>query len=491
MNIYSNHMGHGDCHDVIVAGAGSAGVIVAIRLAQRGLRVLLLEAGPDFPSGPSIPFDAGLTYPLDDLVWGYMSEGDREIPIPRGRLVGGSSAVNAASAIRPQPADLDGWIYPQWTFEECLPALRRLESDREFGTHPWHGDDGPIHIERPAQHDPSRLTAACLAAAAECGYPDGPDLNAPAAHGAGPQPANVRDGRRQSVLATYLARHRGEPTLEIRPMTHVLRVLISDGKAYGVQTNEGALHAAAVVLAAGTFGSPTILMHSGVGPATHLREHGITPIVDLPVGEGLSDHAAVTVLALERDGENRTAADRFMIRVAEGTPGREHLHIAGPYAAPTQRRGASDGVFAIVGCVTQPQSRGHVRLRSADPGRRAAVTLNYYREQADRDAAVECVERIRELLAAPALAAQVQQVLLPPPGLQGAGLAALIDRTAITEHHACGTCALGSVVDERLRVFGVAGLFVVDASVIPLVPRANTNVPTMMVAERFAELAQF
>jgi choline dehydrogenase len=484
-------MGYGDCHDVIVAGAGSSGVIVAIRLAQRGLRVLLLEAGPDFPDGAPIPFDAGLTYPLDDLDWGYMSEGDREIPIPRGKLVGGSSAVNAASAIRPQPADLDGWNCPQWTFDACLPALRRLESDREFGSHPWHGADGPIHIERPAQHDPSRLTAACLAAAAECAYPPAPDLNAPAAHGAGPQPANVRHGRRQSVLATYLARHRGEPTLQIRPMTHVLRVLVSGGRATGVRTEDGVLHAGAVVLAAGTFGSPTILMHSGVGPAAHLREHGISPVVDLPVGEGLSDHAAVTVLALEREGEHRTAADRFMIRVADGVAGQEHLHIAGPYAAPAQRRGASEGVFAIVGCVTQPQSRGQVRLRSADPGQQAAVTLNYYREQADREAAVECAERIRELLAAPSLAAQVQQVLLPPPGLHGAGLAGLIDRTAITEHHACGTCALGSVVDERLRVFGVAGLFVVDASVIPVVPRANTNVPAMMVAERFAELAPF
>ena len=477
--------------DAIVVGAGSAGAIVATRLAGRGRSVLLLEAGPDFADPASVPSiytteHSSTAVPHD---WGYVSEGDRQIPLPRGRLVGGSSAVNSIAAVRPQPADLDGWGVPEWTWEACLPALCRFETDAEYGAEPYHGADGPIRIERGEM---GRISGAAIEACGTVGYASCPDQNAPGATGYGAQPANVARGVRQSTLVTYLAEARGNDVLEIRGDVLVDRVAIASGRAVGVIADGEDFRADMVVVAAGAYGSPAILMRSGIGPASELRSVGVEPIVDLPVGEGLLDHPALPgVFCIARDQDDALVplTQRFMLRVSfAGRAGEEDAHIFGPFTRTSVGEMMPPDGFVIAGFGAKPSSRGTVRLRSASPDDAPRITLNYFADPADLEVMLATVRAIHELLAQPALQKVTEEVVFPVPAASDDEIREQIHLGSLTDHHPVGTCAIGSVVDPNLRVLGVEGLRVCDASVMPDIPRANTNLATMMIAERFAEL---
>ena len=475
-----------------MVGAGSAGAIVATRLAERGRRVLLLEAGPDFPGEPPELLTTDLRIPVVEYDWGYVSEGDRGLQVPRGRVVGGSSAVNAVAAVRPQPADLDGFGVPEWSWDACLPAFCRLEDDEEFGHEPWHGKGGPIHIERRNLDDAAATTHAFHDACLEAGFVAYPDQNAPAATGVGVQPYNARDGARQSTLVTYLAHARTLQTFELRPDTLVDRVVIEKGRAVGVLAAGRSLRADMVVVAAGSYGTPPILMRSGIGPAEHLREVGIPVLQDLPVGDGLADHPSLGVLAIASDPADidHHLLMRFMLRVSvlEGGPGEEDVHVFGPFTAEAVRTPMPDGGFVIAGFASKPHSRGSVRLRSTDPEDPPRIVLNYFHDTRDLDALMRCCELIYELYAAPALSKVTAQVAFPSPSMSRRERRELLRQASVTDHHPTSTCPIGPVLDPHLRVHGVEGLRVCDASVLPDIVRANTNLTAMMIGERFVEL---
>ena len=478
-------------YDAIVVGAGSAGAIVSTRLAQRGARMLLLEAGPDFPSDPPALLTSDVRVPVYEYDWGYRSEGDRDIELPRGKCVGGSSATNAAAAVRPQPADLDGWGIPEWSWDACLPALCRFETDKEFGDKPYHGSDGPIHVERIDVDNCTPVTRAVYESLLGM-FGDEPDQNAPGATGTGAQASNTRDGVRQSTLITYMPIARALPTFELRAEVVVDKVVIESGRATGVVLTTGeTLLADTVILAAGTLASPGILMRSGIGPADHLRDLSIEVVQDLPVGDNLHDHPALGLLAIARDPDeiDRRLIARVMARMSfAGKRGEEDLHIFGSFTGEGTRSPVPPNGFVVAGMVMKPRSRGTVRLRSRDPNDSPRVVLNYLDQPYDLDAFVRMMLLIEEVYDQPGMKGVLDQLLWRPSSVDRAEMERVARAGALTDHHEAGSVPMGSVLDPHLRVHGIDGLRVCDASIFPDPPRCNTNFPTMMAAERFIEL---
>jgi choline dehydrogenase len=500
-------------YDYIIVGGGSGGCVVARRLAERSdARVLLIEAGPSDLGIAAIddaarwtallrgPYDWGYDYAPTERVNG------RVIGIPRGRVLGGSSSINAMLWNRGHPSDYDAWDAAGatgWDFAAVLPYFKRAE-DWEGGADAYRGAHGPLRIERP--HDPHPIALAMLDAAASLGFPVIDDHNGASNEGAALANLNATRGARWSVARGYLRPAMGRANLTVLTNSRALALGFTHGRCMSVtHLVNGAMTvtraAREVVLAAGAIDTPRLLMRSGVGDPAELKRLGIAIVHDLPgIGQNLQDHPllmGVNFLANAPLGPLRDNGGGSIINWKSSAGARApDLHafiVQGPHAGPEIARGYGVGedCFSISPGLMRSQSRGYLRLTSADPDGAIELQPNYLQEPADLEALVGSIETCMDLAAAPAFAGWCAGPVSPDRRLSRGEREAFVRDACATFFHTCGTCAMGSggaaVVDPHLRVRGIDGLRIADASVIPIIPSCNTNAPVVMIGERAAD----
>ncbi|MBV9695732.1 MAG: choline dehydrogenase [Gammaproteobacteria bacterium] len=526
-------MGSPRSYDYIIVGAGSAGCVLANRLsARRGTRVLVIEAG-GADRNPFIHMPAGLARLVGDrsLDWRFHTEPQSELEQrrlywPRGRVLGGSSSINAMCYTRGHPLDYEEWAAASssaWSWDAVLPYFRKSE-DQSRGPSEYHGVGGPLAVEDLRFRNP--LSAVFVAAAAECGIPHNTDFNGAQQEGAGFYQVTQRRGRRCSAAVAYLRPAASRPNLEIRTHCQATCLQFEGLRAVGVQYRQGSALAQArtereVLLCAGTIGSAQLLLRSGIGPADELRALGIEVRADLPqVGANLQDHldfctlnkctrpvsydfsraqeiAVLLRYLMTRSGpgvSNIAEAGAF-VRSALAPDARPDLQL---HFVPAQlddhgRNRLPGHGFTVHACVLRPRSRGRLRLRSARLEDAPRIDPNYLSEPADLRVLLEGVRLAREIVAAaPFDPYRGAEVYPGAPAVSEEELVRVIRRKAETLYHPVGTCRMGSdpgsVVDEYLRVRGVQGLRVADASVMPRLIGGNTNAPTLMIAEKAADM---
>jgi choline dehydrogenase len=498
--------------DVVVIGSGSAGAVVARRLADAGVDVVLLEAGePD--ANPAIHEPARLFELWDsEQDWGYRTVpqaacAGRELHWPRGKVLGGSSALNGMIYVRGHRSDYDSWAAAGnegWSYDDVLPLFKRSE-DFDRGASAYHGVGGPQHVlSRYAQHP---VLAAVVAAAQEAGIVLNDDYNGEHLDGVSFAQLNIKDGRRQTAATAFLAPLSATAGLTVVTGAHARRLLFEGGRCVGVElSHEGAVaHIRAereVVVSGGTIESAKLLLLSGIGPADELRRLGIDVVVDLPgVGKNLHDHLLSPVIY--------SAAQT----VPAALPGLQQLHghlfwrsrpgLPAPDAQPLffhlpmyleGMEGPPDGYTLMAGII-RPESRGALRLASADPDQPPLLDPACLSSEVDASALVAAIELCREIGDQDSLDEWRGSELYPGRDVRSpAGIRDYARQTAITYHHQAGTCKMGvdelAVVDPQLRVHGVEGLRVADASVMPQVTSGNTHAPTVMIGERAADLVR-
>ena len=499
-----------DRFDVVVVGAGPAGCVLAHRLTQEvGRSVCVLEAGPDYGPDPAA-WPADLRDPTlvwyQSHSWGYQHAGrppGRPLPLPRARVVGGSSTVNACYWLRGSAADYDRWATlgnPGWSFAELLPYFRRAEADPLGG--PLHGTGGPVPVFRAAAEDLTAVDQAFLAAARALGIPDLPDFNGTADQrpGVGPMPKNLAGGVRMNAVFTYLAAARSRPNLALVADVLVDRVVVEDGRAAGVRTSDGHLFAGReVVLCAGAYGSPAILLRSGIGPPAHLEELGIPMVADLAgVGEGLLDHPFLVPGTLRSWAirPQHAPAARVLTQLAVKARSRQARDEIDLHLYEGQRFDEQRGRWVLYVGVSlmDAHCRGRVRLTSPDPAATLDIDHGYFSDPADLDAMCEGVGLALQLVATPPLANLLEpgSGFTPPAGGRD-GLRAWVREQAGTTFHPSSTCRMGpasdpgAVVDHAGRVHGLAGLRVADAAIFPTSPRANLHCTVVAAAEKLAD----
>ncbi len=523
-----------DCYDYIIVGAGSAGCVLANRLSQDpAVRVLLLEAGPrDWH--PFIHMPAGLAKLVNNkgVNWNYDTAPEpqlnqRRLWWPRGKVLGGSSSINAMCYIRGVAADHDGWAAlgaDGWNWDSVLPWFKRSEGN-DRGADALHGGDGPLAVADLRYVNP--LSKVFIDAGQQAGLALNTDFNGPQQQGIGLYQVTQRDGARCSAAVAYLDPAKPRRNLSVHTGAQVQRVLIDNGRAIGVAYAHAGkvVHARAdreVLLSGGAINSPQLLMLSGIGPADALRKLDIDVVVDAPgVGGNLQDHLDICSLqhstqrvTYDRTSELKTAIDYFL-RGHRG-PGSSNIAEAGGFVRSRfasderadiqlhfvpamlddhgRRRLKGDG-YTLHACFLHPRSRGRISLSSNDPAAKARIEANYLSDTDgfDLKMLVECAKLARQLFAQPAFDAYRGAPIFPARSdFSDAELIEFIRAKAETIYHPVGTCRMGNddaaVVDPRLRVRGIDGLRVIDASVMPCLPTGNTNAPTIMIAERAADL---
>jgi choline dehydrogenase len=516
-------------YDYIIVGAGSAGCVLALRLTEDPhTRVLLLEAGGrDTAREIKIPAAFYKLYktPVD---WNYITEPEphllnRKLYWPRGKVLGGSSSINAMIYIRGSAADYDSWETmgnAGWGFRHALPYFKKSENN-ERGASEFHGVEGPLCVSDLRYVNP--LTRAFLGAAGQIGIAANPDFNGATQEGAGLYQVTHKNAQRHSAADAFLRPAMTRPNLKVVTGAHATRVVIENQRATGVAFHrdgqaEQTRATKEVLLAGGSVNSPQLLMLSGIGPADELKRAGVRTIHDLPgVGKNLQDHPMLSVGYVCKKRVSLDTAEtvwniaRYLVRksgplasnVAESglfTRTREGLDrpdlqlLFGPaYYRNHGITRTKGSYFGFGPTLVAPESRGEITLRSADPHEAPAIRANYLSTENDRKTLVAGVRLARELAQAKAFDEFRGDELPEGAGAHtNAEIAEFIRRETETLYHPVGSCKMGSdemaVVDPRLRVHGIDGLRVIDASIMPRVPAGNTNAPTMMIAEKAADM---
>jgi choline dehydrogenase len=496
-------------YDVAVVGAGSAGAVIAARASEDPNRtVVLVEAGPDYPVLAETPFDLVNSYNNSyvDHDWGFSYRpvaAGRVMPFPRGRVTGGSSAVNTTIALRGMPEDYDHWAElgnPEWAWDKVLPAFCRLERDLDFGHEPYHGDAGAISIRRYPPPELTEIHQAWLETAGALGYPYCADANEPWGWGAGPHPMNKLARLRVSTAVGYLAPARLRANLTIRANSPVRRVVVENGRAAGVEvaTAEGEteiVRAGVVVVCTGAVMTPPLLMRSGIGPREQLEAAGVGVVADVPgVGSNLRDHPAVSVVCAAKDASlvdpELPLIQTILRYTAPGSDLRNDLQIEQITFAT---RAGGPPSFAIAAVLEAPYGAGCVRLDPDNWMGPPLVEQRFGEDERDVTRLAGCLRDALAFAETGPVAALTEEILFPRLPLTDEGARQIVAKRSGSGFHPSGTARMGpagdkdAVVDQYGRSHAVDGLVVADASIMPTVPRANTNLTCIMIGEMVGE----